>query len=53
MKVLVHVGLVVVVRVHTHGLVCPGVVDPQRYSAAVEAAAAAVSAAVCRPLTRA
>lgn len=44
---MVHVVLVVVgVHIPAHGHVCPGTVNPQRSSAAVEAAAAAVSAAV-------
>lgn len=48
---MLHV-LLVVVHTSAHGLVGPGVVIPQRSSTAMKAAAAAVSAAVCRPLTR-
>lgn len=46
--------VLVVVGVHSsaHGLICPGIVNAQRPPAAVEAATAAVCAAVCGPLPR-
>lgn len=48
-----HLVLVVMsVYALAHGLVCPGIVNTQRSSAAVDASMAAVSTAFCRSVSR-